>query len=77
MSEASDLVWDMLDGANRGEAAELFQDALFVALGDDADYSGNGGMVDAAEAALNYVCKDPKRLEALKEWIEEFEDEDE
>jgi len=72
----SDIVWNQLEGACRGEASEMFADVIFAVLGDEEDSSGNGSTIDALEAALNALCKDPKKLEALNKWVEE-EEEDE
>lgn len=68
----SDLIWDNFDLGMRGEAIELFSDALLSVMTskEQDNCAGNEATVDALEWALNILCKDPKRLKRLKRWIE-------
>lgn len=74
--KASERVWEFLEKEEintRGEASEIFADAILIVAEPDG-CGGNGGTLDALEAALDILCEDPKRLEELNRWLDEMDE---
>lgn len=70
MSKPSDLIWDFLgDGPAKNDAPEIFAEALSEVLWDDKDDTAKGIIINALENALNLLCRDPKRMKKLEEYV--------
>lgn len=67
----SEYVWKYLEDneqETRGEATELFAEAMFVLF--DENGSGNGVTLNALELALDELCKDENKLTRFNKWFE-------
>lgn len=67
----SDLFWEQFEGETRGEVQQILADlVLQKAITDNTNT--NGIIIDALEAALDYLYKDS--LDELKEHLDELKE---
>ena len=77
----SDMVWKYLEEeemTTRGDAQEVFAEALLVVLdGHEDDSTSDGTVIDALKTALNVICdEDDARFYLLAEYLNTPDDED-